>query len=371
VFAVLLVQAFYLRIKWSRIAGVLVVALAVWIAYFATWHAPASSGSLSSALRHHPLGLLQYVTLYLGSPAQHGSGRWTGAFLCGAIVLGTLVVQGFRMLFTRHAPAKASALFAVAVFVAGNAFITACGRLWFGLGTALASRYTTASLLCWLALALFLLLNARTIIGRRATIAAIVVSVILIVFYQGTVFKSDHDETYKQDETYEQDVAGLALRAHVYSPQLTRPVYPFPAPLVAIAKDAEAARISIFAPDQRDYFVAPDRIAATSQCSGNIDSVSATETPGVYTATGWIYDPATHTVPRSIVITDATGNSLGTGIAGGERDDVRKIFGRQARYSRWTAFFKATPTTVIHVNGSVAQGFCQFADGKTVTAATP
>jgi hypothetical protein len=129
--------------------------------------------------------------------------------------------------------------------------------------------------------------------------------------------------------------------------------------LTAIAQQAEAAQLSIFAPDQPDYLVPPEQIATTAQCAGYVDGVSATTTPGVYRATGWIYDTADSRTARAIVITDDAGKTLGTGVTGGERDDVRKLLGRHAGDSGWTAFFKLPASGSIRINGQIAaNGYC-------------
>ncbi|MFP3675028.1 hypothetical protein SB724_19620, partial [Bacillus sp. SIMBA_031] len=108
------------------------------------------------------------------------------------------------------------------VFVAGNALLTAGGRLWFGVGTALASRYTTASLASWLALIIFAALNSDSAVRLKRVIFVGACSTLLIASYQRMAFKSDHDVAYSRL------VAGLALRAHVYDPEITKVVYPFP-----------------------------------------------------------------------------------------------------------------------------------------------
>jgi len=262
-----------------------------------------------------------------------------------------------------HTASKAPSLLALAVFVAITALVTACGRLTIGLDSALASRYTTASLTCWLALAIFSALNACSELERRIVLLVSALAMVLLIAFQRTALNADRDLTYSRD------IAGLALRAHVYDPATTQAIYPFADRLTVTAKAAEAAHLSLFSPDQTDYYVAPSRIATGAACAGYIDSVSSTSTPGLIMATGWIYDAALHSVPRSIVITDTSGVTLGSGIAGGNRDDISRLFGPPARYSQWTAFAKAAPGTLIRAHGALAgDTFCTLAEAKRVTA---
>jgi Ca2+/Na+ antiporter len=348
VFPVLIIQAIYLRLKPRDLLVIVAVTVAVWFAYFIDWHKPASSGNLTSGLREHPVAGLEFVLLYLGSPAFHARLGLKGAYACGIFALMALVVSCIITLRPNKQRPQAIALLAFAVFVSGNALLTASGRLWFGVESALASRYTTASLTGWLALIIFAALNSNSSKQRERVVVIAALATLLVASDQRFAFRADHEETY------ERLVAGVALRSHVYDAEITKAIYPFPAPLIAIAKNAEAARLSIFAPDQPDYLVPPTHISATAACDGTIDNISATRTPGIYRASGWIYDAADRQMARAIVISDASGTTLGTGVTGGERDDLRKLYGRRAGFIGWTAFFNPPKTGGIRINGQIA-----------------
>jgi Ca2+/Na+ antiporter len=348
VFPVLFVQAIYLRLKPRDLLLIVAITAAVWYAYFIDWVKPASSGSLTTTLLEHPVAEFHYVLLYLGAPAFFAGLDPRGADACGALALAGLLAGCIYAIWRRERHPRAIAMLAFAVFIAGNALLTASGRLWLGIESALASRYTTASLAGWLALILFAAVNVGS--GRyiRSVVLVAVFAILTIVSYQSLALKPDDDVAYSRL------VAGLALRAHVYDPAITNPIYPFPDRLTAISKDAEAAKLSIFAPDQPDYLVPPDHIGATAACAGYNDVVSTTTTPGVYRAVGWLYDTAGRQTARAIVVTDDAGTTLGTGVTDGERDDVRKLYGRHAEYSGWTAFFKAPVSGSVRINGQIA-----------------
>lgn len=366
VFPALLVQALYVRLKPRELLAIVVVSVGVWLAYFIDWHKPGSSGNLIAGVREHPIAAFRYVLLYLGSPAFQIGNALAGAYVAGMLVLAALAANCFRLLRPGADRPKGVALLVFALFIVGNALLTASGRLWFGLETALASRYTTASLMGWLALILFAALNSQTPkqLGRAVFVALL--ATLAVASGQRSFVHADRGETYARF------VAGLALRAHVYDPEIIRPVYPFPDALPNIARQAEAAQLSIFAPDQPDYLVPPNQVSASFACEGSIDDLSATTTPGMYRATGWIYEQPDRRVPRAIVITNAAGATLGTGVTGGERDDVRKLLGRSARYSGWTAFFKAPANGGIRVDGQTASGaYCALKVEKPMPTALP
>jgi len=362
VFPILLAQALFRRISLPRSGAVLVAGMFVFLAYFDNWHAAAGDGSLGTQLRDHPAGIIRYTLLYLGAPANNAAFQPVITYTFGIVVTLGLIVQCTRLTGRLCTTIKAPSLLALAVFVAMTALVTACGRLAIGLDSALVSRYTTASLACWLALAIFSALNACSERERRIVLIMSALAMVLLIAFQPTALNDDRELTYSRD------IAGLALRAHVYDPTTTQAIYPFPDRLTVTAKAAEAAHLSLFSPDQTDYYVAPRHIVTGAACAGYIDSVSSTSTPGLIMATGWIYNAALHSVPRSIVITDTSGVTLGSGIAGGRRDDISQLFGSTARYSQWTVFAKAPPGTLIHAHGALAGNtFCTLAEAKQVT----
>lgn len=366
VFPVMIVQAIYLRVKLWILLVLAGGTCAVWFAYFIDWQKPPSSGSLASGFLEHPFIAARFVLLYLGAPASHIRLGVPGAYASGALVLGALLTSCIKALRSREKRPIATALLALALFVAGNALLTATGRLWYGVETALFSRYTTASLAAWLALIIFAVLNSDSQKQhRRACMVAMLVTV-LVASDQRFAFKINHEEAYARL------VAGLALRTHVYEPAITRALYPFPDILIPIAKQAETAQLSLFAPDQPDYFVPPDHIGATVPCDGVIESMSTTTTPGIDRASGWIYETAGKRAVQAIVVTDASGTTLGTGVSGGERDDIGKRFGHSARYSGWTAYFKPPMKGGIRIAGQLAaNAYCTLQGERAMPPAQP
>ena len=364
VFPVLIVQAIYRRLRPRDLAVICAVTAAVWVVYFVGWHKSASSGDLTAGLREHPLATFQYMLLYLGAPAFNVRLGVPASYVAGVLALTALAANCIKALKPGESRPRGVSLLAFALFVTGNALLTANGRLWSGLETALVSRYSTASLLGWLAIGIFAVLNAEAGKQRRRVLFVAVLATLLVASGQRLTFRSDRDLSYARL------VAGLALRAHVYDPDIIKAIYPFPDALTPVAKQAETAQISIFAPDQPDYLAAPKTVHANTACEGSLVAISTTTTPGVYRATGWIYETTRSHTPRTVVLTDATTHAtLGTGVTGGERNDLRETYGGNALYSGWTAFFKAPASGKMRINGQTAAGdYCALAADIPMTA---
>ena len=116
----------------------------------------------------------------------------------------------------------------------------------------------------WLAIGIFAVLNAEAGKQRRRVLFIAVLATLLVASGQRLTFRSDRDLSYARL------VAGLALRAHVYDPDIIKAIYPFPDALTPVAKRAETTQISIFAPDQPDYLAAPETVHANSACDGSL-----------------------------------------------------------------------------------------------------
>lgn len=338
VFPILIVQALYLRFSTRTVWLLVTTTAVVWIAYFFDWKSPSAGTHLLTMLSNHPIEALCYVLLYLGAPAHLLSFGKLSAYASGAIVLITftcLVIKALRS----HAPIHAISLLAFVLFVISNALATASGRLSIGVQHALQSRYTTASLAAWLALILFAILNFNSQKKRKSVLITAVIVALFVA--SGQRFTSENGNY----AIFSRLFAGLALRSHVYDPDIIGAIYLMPESLGIISQAAEQAKVSIFAPDQPDYFIPPSRIIATSICDGHIDKIAATTTLGVYRAEGWIFDADEKRVPRDVVVTDADGATLGTGITGKEYYGALEIKDPNALYRGWSALFKA-PTLI-------------------------
>jgi hypothetical protein len=142
-------------------AGLLCVA-----GFFTGYQLPAGHPS-PLAIIDHPLAGLLYLLDFLGAPLIKD---WRLAAFPGAAGLGLYLFLAKRMYpffqshFKRLAP-----LFGIGLYAIGSAAMIGAGRLGFGPAQAVTSRYTTFSLLLWIALVCLLYLFPRL---KRSTLAA-------------------------------------------------------------------------------------------------------------------------------------------------------------------------------------------------------
>jgi hypothetical protein len=140
------------RAVWLLAAWAL-VSTAIVALYLLTYQKPAHHPQYALSLGSLP-GLLSYVFVYLGTPLTMGVHQLNMARLVGAVgvvVLAALVVDGA----VRQAPAifRVRLFFLMlGCFAVAAAIITGIGRAGFGLAQAMASRYTSISVLLWVAI---------------------------------------------------------------------------------------------------------------------------------------------------------------------------------------------------------------------------
>ena len=342
-FAVLLLQAVYHRMSWRRVLAVGVCAAAVGFVYFRGWQAP-DGASPAATLLARPVAAAGFVLLYLGSPAWGAHLGRPISLLCGALAaLGLLLALHIAWRQRRQGIPLGVALPATALFVAAGALITAAGRLPSGLGAALASRYTTAALLGWLCTASFVWRHAPSPRLQARTFAVFATMLMIVASAQRFVLTSERDVMYQRQ------VAGLALREHVYDAAFTASVYPDAGRLKDIAERAEAAALSIFARGAPGYDEPPAHVVAMRPCAGGVDAPVPTGTAGVHAISGWICAADGGAIPTAVVLADDDGNTLGSAVVGarhgaGDRCRGWQGFAVDSRRQAVKAFGKIGPS---------------------------
>jgi hypothetical protein len=310
-------------------------------------------------LNADPVELLQYVALYLGTPVYQLTFSKTLALDAGiAAILAGAAVLGWALPRLAGDRVRAVSLAATMVFIAGCAMITTIGRYRYGLDGALVSRYATGALVYWAAVVCFLAANVS---GKAAEGWVLVAQLALAAAFlsgQGGALQRPADTLFALK------LAGLAMREGVYEDTYAKLLYPDTEALIDRIRRAKPHGISIFAPDSPDYPTHPERVSASRSCRGNIDGIATTTVPGVFMAYGWIYDDAEERVPASLAITDAEGRTVGTGVSGHRRDDVRKALAIKDKYAGWYGFFRATGGAIRAFGRNDSGAYCAIEAAK-------
>jgi hypothetical protein len=140
--------------SWRHVSSTLVGWLAAaTITYLIYIHGltPSTFGHVDPV--QHPLQIVRYALVYLGSPLA-GWGGTTLSLFTGLVAVGVVIGSAARdtrvQYVSRHC-LRRGPWYALATYAMGSAFATATGRGALGLDQALVSRYTSVSGLLWIA----------------------------------------------------------------------------------------------------------------------------------------------------------------------------------------------------------------------------
>lgn len=336
----------YLRFPLRYFAVIALIGLGTGIGYF--HHGSGATGSIpngtfSYVVRHQLLDWIRWSVLYLGSPMDFAFKRLGWAYIAGAAVI-LASIGGVARAFLRR-DLKAVPLLAFALFLIATALATGTGRLVLGLGNVFQQRYATNGLMVWMALLLFWGINLR---GRRWPVyACAAIALVAIGVCQRTALSGEHDVMF------ERLVAGQALREGVYDHIYLTELWGHDEYFTQIVKAAKAERLSILAPDSVGYGNPPAKIASDSRCAGFVDGTIPAETAGLSRAEGWVFASSE---PKTVVVTDAAGNTIGNGVVGKSRPDAAKAVASKNKRLGWVAFYKSTAP--IHVFAKTGHGYC-------------
>lgn len=346
VFSIMLYLRFPLR-YWAFAA---LTCATVLVAYF--HHASVATGSIpngtaSYVLRHQLIDWLHWSVLYLGSPMVFAFTRSYLADLAGvAVILASLAGAVWAIV---NRDLKALPLLALALFLVATAFATGTGRLVLGLGNVFQQRYATNGLMVWMALLLFWSINLSGRL-RWPVYTCTAVALVAIGVCQRTVLSGS------QDVMFERLVAGQALREGAYDHAYLTLLWGHDEYFAQIIQAAKKEQISILATNSIGYDNPPARIDATDRCAGFVDGTIPAETAGLTRTEGWVFVPDGE--PKTVVITDASGNTIGNGVVGKNRPDAAAALKSKNTRLGWVAFYKTT--SPVHVFAKTGNGYCKI-----------
>ena len=277
-----------------------------------------------------------------------------------AAVLG-VIGGGLRTLFRpSDAPPERMALYGICAFILSAAFVTALGRLQFGLGSAEASRYTTPSMV-FLFVAGMLAIDA---LSRRSATRALpwVTGLLTVLLLVPGLVKGAREIPFR---LIERDLADQAIASDLaggYRPDTIAGIYPhwppFPAQTLAMLRSNGLGPYS-----ELKRFVPPaDALAqgpavGAPECFGNADRLEVDVVNGV-TFSAWLIDPSTGRRPTWAVGRAPDGRAVAWGMALEPRGDMVTIPADQPFDRGYRAFGEVPnpPVQSITVEGVFEDG---------------
>lgn len=336
-------MAIVLRLNWKKSAFLGLLAVLMSAVYFYDYQPVAGHGSLRQTISTNPVGMIEYVLLYIGSPFYYFMGgvgiAKNLAQLAGAFLISSAVFFAITALRSPRTSSLQLALLAFLLYVGGTAFGTAGGRLMFGLNQALSSRYATPALMAWAALLiLYAPYVSKALSQRRGPALCLLLALFFLVIpRQFTALLPDGEKQFQRK------VAALALELRIKDQAQIGTVYPSVESALAFTKTPVERNLSIFgqAPikNVRDRIGTTAAIGMPPTCRGYIDQVSAIAGEGNYVSIeGWIFDEKSHSTPASLQILDEQNTVIGYALTGRPRLDVAAAINKKAELSGFKGY---------------------------------
>jgi hypothetical protein len=239
----------------------------------------------------------------------------------------------------------------------------AAGRYKLGIGQAIVSRYDTPFFISWACLALLMLDVLQQQSGRRILKTVYIVIALWLLPYQ---FHS-HDDTQMQ---FDRNLDTLSLKLRIDDPDHSGLIYPMSA-RPALRHDVTWAVNTEFGPfaDGWLHDAGLVRFSASevdnSLCKGYVDEIKV-NAADVF-VNGWVVTTRQRSDPILIVLVDAAGNTIGYGVSGSLRYDVRDAMHANL-HSGWAALAPggAKPVRAFAYD---MHRFCELTNGPAVRSA--
>lgn len=325
----------------------LTAAVTLWL-YFLDYSQPPGHGTLFETLLTDPMGMLAYTFRYLGNPGVQLAG--SSDFIKAMSSLGGFGLAVFAAVATLRAvkkrptePVQAGLLLFI-FFVGASAFVTAGGRLLFGMDSAVSSRYTTPTLMAWAAV--FCIASPQILrIFRSSDRAALslvsgaVLALCLLMVSQVRAVGS------KQALNYDKAVAVLALEMGIGDRKPISLIYPNIPHVLDIAHHASDADLGIFGRPVyrglRESIGQTAEISSTKPCSGRLERYEIIDGTTDYVRIyGWQFDSTRKpNVPR-IQLVDEHGTIVGAALLGRASPEIKQAYGPAAARTGFVGYLK-------------------------------
>ncbi|HME33142.1 MAG TPA: hypothetical protein VKG65_10350 [Terriglobales bacterium] len=306
IWPLLLGAALWLRLRRSAPIALAVTGAFSTALYFFHYASPTAAANATS-LQAAPGRFFSFVAVYLGSPWVHANYRAAALIgTAGAVIACALIARSSFL--ASPSSAFSVELVLTLLFCLGTSFVTALGRLNFGVRYALSPRYQTFALLFWCCLGLLLLGSAAAIWHIRVPLPVMQL-VLLAVMLRGA-YLARYPIREARLHAFQLNAASMVLLTGVYDSEQLSYVGVKLSYLMNEVPYLQRDRLSIYSGEA--YFLlgkplsSAFRVASPTECTGALES-SATmgvgkKPPGLR-ITGWAWDYKHRRAPSGIIAT--------------------------------------------------------------------
>ncbi|EEA00969.1 hypothetical protein BH160DRAFT_3745 [Burkholderia sp. H160] len=333
-FFVMAVQGVLLRRSWREIATVIATGVIATSIYF--YHFVKPVLPLDPSVARVPLARLKFFLIFLGNPFYWISESLKLSAAAGLLLFIFAAIATIHLYRKRLFTPYRSFLIAGYGLVVASAVGATQGRWMLGLNAAIASRYTLPVLLGFLVLSLLALDMAAT---KRARTIVVLIPLVFLTF----LAKFQEHVNGDIDVLYRWKLAVLAQKIGLDHEDLDSAIFPLNVHSV-YEREAKFAAEHEIGPYSRGWLhdaaiVKFDKdLVDDSRCTGFLESVTP-DAVGM-TASGWAVSHIQSHGPLLIVLVNPAGETVGYGVSGKRRPDVKETLKNAPSDAGWTGFAK-------------------------------
>jgi hypothetical protein len=339
----LFVYSLFLKVSWRRSLLLFIFSVLCLFLYFYGYQSPSGHGSLVATIKTDFFGLFRYTARYLGSPFASVIGDKSFrpvVEVLGFFVIFFTVYQLVNNFIKGKVDSLNCALLTFVVYVIVTAFVTAGGRLIFGLDQALSGRYTTPAIMVW---SVVLLILAQLANNRKnlITIGLATLIVCMLPFQIKAIQNKTSDLT-------ERSVAALSLALNLQDEDQIKSILPSAKWGLELSKVPREKGYSIFGyGDIADFvnFLNKNAIDLSMKksklCHGYIDSSVDREDSSYILLEGWLNHKQEEFGSHPIYFYNNLGYPIGGGFLGLSRPDVSESLRIKNQFMGFKAYIKS------------------------------
>ncbi|MFM0178365.1 hypothetical protein PQR52_07845 [Paraburkholderia aspalathi] len=299
--------------------------------------------AVDPTMAHVHLPILRFFFVFLGSPVTF---IWQNNLVAGIFGFFTFCTFSFLVVylyFARKISPYHAFLIAGYGFVAASGMGASHGRWMLGFDAAHTSRYTTPALLGYV---LLLMLAASALPKRRTLVLALSV-VFLTLFMPIQIFALGHSDrlpNFARVDLYSWKLAVLGQKIGLDHPELDAAIFPANSHERYIDQADYAALANIgpygsgWLHDAGIVNFDPGKIDHTL-CDGSLEGTRPDNVGRV--STGWVIARKYRGGDVLVLLVDTVGRTMGYGVSGMSRPDIRKANSGGPRDAGWTGFAKS------------------------------
>jgi len=325
---IIAVFSIFLRRNIREIITLTVTSLIILFLYFNNFSTPGQHVNPIETFFKNPLSFIKYLGVYLLAPTIKILGE-SNPFLIsiiGVLIVALIFGMYYQMFHEKKQLTGLNIFLLPVTYLLGMAVLTSLGRANFGAREALASRYTSVTLVLYVFIIIFALskLSLRIVFAPKYQLLFFVIFISLLLPTQIQSIKQN-------DQVFEHRLSALSLNLGLQDDDQVRKIFSSPDFLYGIAPRYIVTNSGIFGTkfflESRTGGKIQPEAFSLLKCEVRVDKIYPQSGDGSLKVFGWAYVSKMKQGLGDFLVIDADRTIVGAGLSGVSRPDVDSYLG--------------------------------------------